>query len=131
MERAIMERGSLLPGTERLVSPHLPPPPSPARVQVAKDTVATPGIPEPHLERIARDITQQVAAQVLPPVDDVRRRTLIAETQRVATSEHRSLMDEVTFRREVLRRLADISARLPVNHPAREKIVRVIMGRRR
>jgi hypothetical protein len=100
-----------------------------AVVPIVAAHTPTGAAPSPLMTGIARDIVEQAVARVSPKIDRIDARVAHAGVQTLATAEHATLAGETTFRAEVLRRLAEIAARLPNESTMRERVVRVIMDR--
>lgn len=92
--------------------------------------VPTPTRPKVETPGISRAVTSGVGARFEGPLSRITEMLRTGATQRQATHEHAVISSTSGFRREVLRKLASIAAKLPANSPLRERVVRVIMGAR-
>lgn len=98
----------------------------------AEDQVGTPGVPEPALAKVSRDIVSTITGRLTPPLTQANDMLRLAATQREATFEHGTLTNQRAFRSSVLSRLASIERRLPPGSERdRIRTVRVLLGAKR
>jgi hypothetical protein len=71
-------------------------------------------------------VAEHIRQQFAPRLGNIERMLRHAEHQRTATSEHRSIMEQRDYRGYVRGKLAEISARLPPNHPVQARLARIV-----
>lgn len=77
-------------------------------------------------DELARLVTAQLVAKLGPPLDAANRVLALFQLQNTATYEHKKLMTDDNFRRQVLTKLARGAAN---GNASCERTIRVIMGR--
>lgn len=93
-----------------------------AKATAAARQVRGVGGPQPHLDRVAR----QIEANLDPKLKAITLRLRRAAVQRGATSEHNAITKRAAYRRRVLKTLAAIMRQLPKGHPLRTQSVRAL-----